>query len=83
MFYSLRGEACQVGHRGKKPLEAAREVKQHSQGLVAILKSEPSSGDIILLGSHSPWKDLNHSAGTGNTHHRTFAAKKAADAFLK
>lgn len=75
MFYSLRGEACQVGHRG--------EVKQGSQALVAVLKSEPSSGDIVLLGSQSPWKDLNHSAGPGNTHHRTFAEKKAADAFLK
>lgn len=75
MFYSLRGEACQVGHRG--------EVKQGSQALVAVLKSEPSSGDIMLLGSHSPWKDLNHGAGPGNTHHRTFAVKKAADAFLK
>lgn len=82
MFYSLRSEACQVGHRSEKPSEAAREVEQHSQALVAILKSE-SSRDIILLGSQSPWKGLNHSAVLGNTHHRTFAAKKAADAFLK
>ena len=39
MFYSLRSEACQVGHRSEKPLEAAREVEQRSQALVAILKS--------------------------------------------
>lgn len=31
------GEARQVGHRGEKPTEAAREVKQCSQALVAIL----------------------------------------------
>lgn len=78
---SLTGEACQVSHRGEKPTEAAREVEHCSLALVAGLTGVPSSGEITLLGSHSPWEGLNHVPELGNTHQRTSAVEKVAVGF--
>lgn len=83
MPYSLTGEACQVSHRGEKPTEAAREVEHCSLALVAVLTGVPLSGEITLLGSHSPWEGPNHGPVPGNTHQRTSAVEKVAVGFGK